>query len=101
MQSYNIIMYVLKNRFEEIRRKIKELIDENEALKDRVQNLQEDLLQKEKEIEELNSEKKKLSEEVRLLKLSSSVGRDTSELKEELRIILREIDESLELIRNR
>ncbi len=101
MQSYNIIMYVLKNRFEEIRRKIKELIDENEALKDRVQNLQEDLLQKEKEIEELNSEKKKLSEEVRLLKLSSSVGRDTSELKEELRIVLREIDESLELIRNR
>ena len=46
-------------------------------------------------------QKKKIVEEIRLLKLSNSVARDTSELKEELEIILREIDESLELIRNK
>lgn len=94
-------MYALKNRFEEIRQKIEKLTDENISLKSQVQSLQEDILRKEREIEYLDGEKKKIVEEIRLLKLSNSVARDTSELKEELEIILREIDESLELIRNK
>ncbi len=101
MQGLYVIMYALKNRFEEIRQKIEKLTDENISLKSQVQSLQEDILRKEREIEYLDGEKKKIVEEIRLLKLSNSVARDTSELKEELEIILREIDESLELIRNK
>ena len=91
----------IKNRFEFIRKKITELLEENNLLKLQVTDFSTQVLEKEKTLQQLIDENNRLKEEKRLMQLSSTVGKDTTALKKELHIIKREIEESLTLMREK
>jgi len=94
-------MYSIKKSFEGIRKKISALVEENETLKSYISEIEQNIRIKDNEIENYLKENKKIKEENRLIKLSSVAGKDTLALKTELADILREIDESLELVRGK
>ncbi len=96
-----IIMRSIKNKFDKIREGIFALIEENKKLKLYIADIEQDIENKKNELDKCIKENKNISEENRLIKLSSTPGKNTGGLKKELADILREIDESLELIRKK
>jgi predicted nuclease with TOPRIM domain len=91
----------IKNRFEFIRKKITELLEENNLLKLQVSDFSTQVLENDKILQQLIDENNRLKEEKRLMQLSSTVGKDTTGLKKELHNIKREIEESLTLMREK
>jgi len=91
----------IKNRFELIRKRISKLLEENHLLKVQVSDFSKQVKENEQTLQQLINENNQLKEEKRLMQLSSTVGKDTTELKNELHNIKREIEESLTLMREK